>query len=206
MALKIALPQERFHNYVNALTALGAEVRFSGTDGCDALLLPGGGDLDPARYGQENRGSLDIDPERDALEFALVQQALEKGLPILGICRGSQLLNVFFGGTLHQDIPDHRATEEGDRLHPSRAEDPMLRSLYGEEFIINSSHHQAVDRPGVGLRPVQWAPDGTVEAIRHETLPVFGVQWHPERLREPTDGWRLLRRWLEEVESFHNDL
>ena len=82
----------------------------------------------------------------------------------------------------------------------------MLRSLYGEEFIINSSHHQAVDRPGVGLRPVQWAPDGTVEAIRHETLPVFGVQWHPERLREPTDGWRLLRRWLEEVESFHNDL
>ena len=75
MALKIALPQERFHNYVNALTALGAEVRFSGPDGCDALLLPGGGDLDPARYGQENRGSLDIDPERDALEFALVQQA-----------------------------------------------------------------------------------------------------------------------------------
>lgn len=206
MSTKIYLPLPRFHRYAEALTALGAEVRFEGPENCDGLLLPGGGDVDPARYGQENRGSLGIDRERDALEFAALETALRLGIPVLGICRGCQLLNVALGGTLHQDIPDHRAISEGvDRLHPSRTVDPVLIALYGGEFIINSSHHQAVDRPGEGFRPVQWAPDGTVEAIRHESLPLFGVQWHPERLREPTDGWRLLGRWLEELQN-HKDL
>lgn len=202
MSTRIYLPLARFHRYVEALTSLGAEVCFENPETCDALLLPGGGDVDPARYGQENRGSLGIDPERDALEFAALETALRRGLPVLGICRGCQLLNVALGGTLHQDIPDHTALDEDvDRLHPSRTVDPVLTALYGEEFIVNSSHHQAVDRPGEGFRPVQWAPDGTVEAIRHETLPLFGVQWHPERLREPTDGWRLLARWLETVQN-----
>ena len=198
MSTIVYLPLPRFHRYAEALTALGAEVCFVGPEGCDALLLPGGGDIDPSRYGQENRGSVGIDPERDALELQALETALRLGLPVLGICRGCQLLNVALGGTLHQDIPGHRAlSEDLDRLHPSRTVDPMLTALYGEEFIINSAHHQAVDRPGEGFRPVQWAPDGTVEAIRHETLPLFGVQWHPERLRDPTDGWKLLQRWLD---------
>lgn len=202
MSTRIYLPLPRFHRYAEALRALGAEACFEGLEACDGLLLPGGGDIDPARYGQKNLGSRDIDPERDALEFAALTTALRLGLPVLGICRGCQLINVALGGTLHQDIPDHSGLGEGvDRLHPSRTVDPMLIDLYGEEFIINSSHHQAVDRPGEGFRPVQWAPDGTVEAIRHETLPLFGVQWHPERLREPTDGWRLLGRWLEEIQN-----
>ncbi len=202
MSTKIFLPLPRFRNYVNALEALGAEVCFSRPESCGGLLLPGGGDVAPGRYGRENRGSAGIDEERDALEFAALETALRRGIPVLGICRGCQLLNVAFGGTLFQDIPGHRQQEEGDLLHPSHTVDAMLVSLYGEDFLINSSHHQAVERPGKGLIPVQWAPDGTVEAIRHESLPVFGVQWHPERLRHPTDGWRLLRRWLEEAESF----
>lgn len=205
MSTKVYLPLPRFHRYAEALTALGAEVCFVGPEGCDALLLPGGGDIDPSRYGQENRGSVGIDPERDALEFAALETALRFGLPVLGICRGCQLLNVALGGTLRQDIPDHRAiSEDVDRLHLSRTADPVLTALYGEEFIINSSHHQAVDRPGEGFRPVQWAPDGTAEAIRHQALPLFGVQWHPERLREPTDGWKLLRHWLDEVRDYNN--
>ena len=199
MGLTICLPQERFHRYAEALRACGAELRFGDLKGCDALLLPGGGDIDPARYGQEDCGCLGVDRERDEREFALLREALALHLPVLGVCRGCQLLNVAFGGTLHQDIPDHDAIDGADRLHPSRCVDPDLTALYGESFIVNSWHHQAVDRLGEGFRAVQWAPDGVVEAIRHDTLPVLGVQWHPERLREPTDGWRLFARWLADI-------
>ena len=165
----------------------------------DGILFSGGVDIEPALYGCDRESECgDIHPWRDAYELPLCRAAVEADLPVMGICRGAQVINVALGGTLHQDIPGHRAlSEDLDRLHPSRTVDPMLTALYGEEFIINSSHHQAVDRPGEGFRPVQWAPDGTVEAIRHETLPLFGVQWHPERLRDPTDGWKLLQRWLD---------
>ena len=201
MGPTICLTSEKNTRYAEALRNAGAEIRYGDLSGCGALLLPGGGDIDPARYGQENRGSTDIDRERDELEFGLLREALARRLPVLGVCRGCQLLNVAFGGTLHQDIPDHGPIDEKDRLHPSRCADPVLTGLYGESFIVNSWHHQAVDRLGEGFRAVQWAPDGVVEAIRHEELPLFGVQWHPERLREPTDGWRLIARWLADIEK-----
>lgn len=194
--MRIFLTTDSLQNYIIALHALGAEVSFTEPEQCDGLLLPGGGDVDPARYGQELRGSRGIDPDRDRRELDAVSLFVDLGRPVLGICRGVQLLNVWFGGTLHQDIPDHSGTEGRDRLHGSVIEDAALRAVYGERFVINSAHHQAVDRLGTGLRPVQWADDGTIEALRHETLPVFGVQWHPERLREPTDGWKLLDWWL----------
>ena len=192
MGPTICLTSEKNTRYAEALRNAGAEIRYGDLSGCGALLLPGGGDIDPARYGQENRGSTDIDRERDELEFGLLREALARRLPVLGVCRGCQLLNVACGGTLHQAIPDHGPIDEKDRLHPSRC---------GESFIVNSWHHQAVDRLGEGFRAVQWAPDGVVEAIRHEALPILGVQWHPERLCEPTDGWRLITRWLADIEK-----
>ena len=192
-------PVGTFHTYVQALTALGARVLFSDPEECGGLLLPGGGDVHPSLYGQELRGSEDIDRERDRREMEAVDLFLALGRPILGICRGVQVINVCFGGTLHQDIPGHSRIDGVDRLHATRTEDPLLRELYGESFTVNSSHHQAVDVPGRDLLSVQWAQDGTVEALRHRTLPVFGVQWHPERLRHPTDGWRLLERWVMEL-------
>ncbi len=194
--MRIFLTADNLPNYVIALEALGAEVCFDEPERCDGLLLPGGGDVDPARYGQEPQGSRGIDADRDRRELDAVGRFVAMSRPILGICRGVQLLNVWFGGTLHQDIPGHSREGDRDRLHGSVTEDAALRAVYGERFVINSAHHQAVDRPGAGLRPVQWADDGTIEALRHETLPVFGVQWHPERLREPTDGWKLLDWWL----------
>ena len=195
--MKVFIPTEGFKNYVAALTALGAEVRFADPESCDGLLLPGGWDVDPALYGQENRGSQGIDRALDRRETEAVRLFTALGRPILGICRGVQVINVAFGGTLHQDIPGHDRIGEKDRIHGSCTVDRELIGLYGQRFPVNSSHHQAVDLPGEGLRPVQWAEDGTVEALRHDTLPVFGVQWHPERLRSPTDGWKLLARWLE---------
>ncbi len=202
--MKICLPVEdlsKFENYEKALRALGAEPCTETAADCAGLLLPGGGDVDPALYGQENTSSLGVNPDRDRREAEAFRFFLAHGRPILGICRGAQLINVLLGGTLHQDIPGHRSAEGPELRHGSRSIDPLLLSLYGERFPVNSTHHQAIDRPGEGLRVVQWADDGTVEAVRHETLPIFAVQWHPERLREPTDGWALIEAWLKLIRN-----
>ena len=135
----------------------------------------------PWRYGAEDRGSLPPDPERDWAELTLLEEFTSRERPVLGICRGLQGINVFFGGTLCQDLPGHRAVNGIDRLHRVRTA-PAFRDAL-PEGIVNSSHHQAVDRLGKGLVAVQWAPDGTVEALCHQELPVWAVQWHPERLR-----------------------
>ena len=170
---------------------------------CDALLLPGGGDLEPWRYGQDNTASWDLDPLRDREEFLLLELFTDLRRPVLGICRGMQTVNVFFGGSLFQDIPGHRAAAGADRFHQVRTAPSPLWDLYGASAIVNSAHHQSVDRLGAGLRAVQWAPDSTVEALIHTVLPVWAVQWHPERLPFGTggtaDGSRLFKAFLQLV-------
>ena len=187
---------ERYGNYRRAVERVGGTVRFGGSpSGCSGLLLPGGGDLEPWHYGQENTASRGLEPERDAAELALLEFFTTRRLPVLGICRGLQTINVFFGGTLCQDIPGHAARNGADRLHRVRTAPSPLRELCGEEGVVNSAHHQAADRIGAGLRPVQWADDGVVEALCHRTLPVWAVQWHPERLAK-TAGPALLTAFL----------
>ena len=171
----------RLKNYEDALALAGAIP--AGTAGeADALLLTGGGDLHPRLYGQRLCGAEDIDAARDARELALVRDFLARGLLVFGICRGLQVLNVFFGGTLRQHIEGHSQIDGRDRLHAVCAEKGLLRALYGPRFTVNSAHHQSADRLGEGLCVLARADDGTVEALAHETLPVFAVQWHPERL------------------------
>ena len=171
----------------------------------DGLLLCGGADIHPSHYGEEINGSVNISPERDANDLAFARAFIAAGKPILGICRGHQVLNVVFGGSLCQHIPTteaHRA--EGDAVHPVTAQgESFLKALYGERFFVNSHHHQAVNRLGENLRVTLCCPnDGTVEAFQHETLPVFGVQFHPERMclsRERPDtvnGLPLFREFL----------
>ncbi|WP_300636674.1 gamma-glutamyl-gamma-aminobutyrate hydrolase family protein [uncultured Oscillibacter sp.] len=163
----------------------------------DALLLPGGGDLEPWRYGQGNAASRGLEPERDEAEFQLLQEFTAAGKPVLGVCRGLQAINVFFGGTLVQDIPGHGAWEDGDRVHGVRTAPSPLGALCGGSLAVNSAHHQAADRLGGGLQAVQWAGDGVVEALCHRRLPVWAVQWHPERLRDRSLGRRLMGAFLE---------
>lgn len=157
----------------------------------DGLILSGGGDIDPARYGGSQHEALyNIDHERDAFEFALVEQALARRMPLLGICRGMQMLNVHLGGSLHEHVPDvygetlaHRAPPREPTPHPLRiAAGTRLASLLGREEVLAASwHHQAVKALGRGLVPVAYAPDGLVEALEWPEYPwLLAVQWHPE--------------------------
>lgn len=174
-------------------------------EGLDGLLLSGGGDVDPAWYGCVASPHVrKVQAERDGWEMALLRAALARGLPVLGICRGAQLLNVAAGGSLVQHLPDvsdlahcvdDRCNEE---VHDVRIEaGSRLHTVVGSDgFGVNSLHHQAVSRLGHGLVAVAWADDGTVEAIEGITpVRMLGVQWHPELLTD-RPGHRALFEWL----------
>lgn len=175
-----------FDNYLAALAACGLEpvlsMDLSLAADCQGLLLPGGADVDPRRYGQENRGSEGIDPARDEDELLLARRFLEKRKPILGICRGCQVLNIALGGTLYQDISGHSRVEGQDRVHAVQVCHAVFRACYGERFVSNSAHHQAIDQLGEGLSVLCRAEDGTIEGIVDESGTVLGVQFHPERM------------------------
>lgn len=193
-----------YTSYIRALEAMGlapvlitpahsAPAIEALVEACCGLVLTGGEDVDPACYGEEPSPALGATiPARDRMEFRALSCALERKVPVLGICRGCQLLNVHFGGTLYQDIDTERP---GDLLHEQR--EPWGKRSHsatvhpgsrlheivgGEDLFINSFHHQAVKKVGDGLRVVARADDGLVEAIEHEEHPwLLGVQWHPER-------------------------
>lgn len=153
---------------------------------CSALLLPGGGDISPAFFGERNNGSKNIDTELDILQFQAFNYAVQQKLPILGICKGMQVINVALGGTITQNLPTaqiHQYTGKDQYHNTTIMEGSCLYRLYGGEALVNSAHHQGVKRIGNGLFPIQWCSmDHCVEAIAHETLPILGLQWHPERI------------------------
>lgn len=159
------------------------------------LVLTGGEDVEPARYGAAPHPKLEtIDPARDAAELALIAAARARRLPILAICRGIQILNVAFGGTLYQDLGSERpgpiAHSGGDdRRHAIRVEPNSLlgRTLGTPHATVNSRHHQAIRDLAPGLRAVAWSEDGLIEAAEAADAAApwtLAVQWHPEDLTE----------------------
>lgn len=177
----------------------------------DGLLLSGGEDVDPGRYGEGVEGAEDLSPERDELEFALLARALERGLPVFAICRGMQLLNVALGGTLWQDLVSQRPGEVKHRGsggetadHPVRFRDARLLAGVAPagRARVNSTHHQGIRELGRDLVPVARTEDELVEAVELRVSGgpwVAGVQWHPERGldREPGTDRRLFERFGE---------
>ena len=177
-------------------------------DRLDGLMLTGGADVDPANYGEARRPQTeDPDPPRDALEIALVRAARKRDIPILGICRGQQTVNVALGGTLYQDLladgatatlHDVRANGRGEIVHPIEiAEGSWLAAATRARGLqVNSLHHQAVRTVGRGLRVTATSPDGVVEAMESSDQRLVTVQSHPEEL--PGELWarRLFRAFV----------
>ncbi|MEX2270215.1 MAG: gamma-glutamyl-gamma-aminobutyrate hydrolase family protein [Vicinamibacterales bacterium] len=204
MKPKILVPFPR-PDYVSALEKAGAEVRTvdssvsvdAAMSGVDGVLLTGGQDVDPALYGEERHPTTqDDEPGRDDLELAIAKRALAADLPMLAICRGIQVLNVAAGGSLVQDIPSeighlvpHDIREPRDkeahsvRVKPGTRLAEALGSELNEhsETLVNSRHHQAIERVAPGLAVTAVAPDGLAEAVEKEDARFcVGVQWHPE--------------------------
>ena len=174
----------------------------------DALLLSGGVDICPSLYGQQTLPCCgEVQPARDRLEMMLMKLALERHMPILAICRGMQLVNVFYGGTLYQDIAEQSGSTLSHPRHDAPTSlvhdvtvvlDTLLRSaLEVDRLSVNSRHHQAVRELGKGLRITAAAPDGIPEAMElAEPYPMICVQWHPENIEEKYPLQKRFFEWL----------
>lgn len=180
----------------------------------DGVLLPGGIDVDPKFYGEAPSPKLEkTDAQLDELEFRVLEYAKKHRLPVLGICRGHQVLNVFYGGSLIQDIPTEHESETkvvhrgGTRKHTIAIEEGSLLHewLGATEFEVNTYHHQAVKRLAAGFKATAHTQDGIVEAIEFQGgLFIVGVQFHPERMRASTPCVdALFQRFLKEAEKVH---
>lgn len=199
-------------NYEQALSALGASyctsLSLPDPSVYDALILPGGGDIAPNLFGQINCGSRKIDSALDRLQLAILKSFVTDKKPVLGICKGMQLINVFFGGDICQHLPtaslhEYQKEKAQDEVHETRAlPGSFLHKLYGERFCVNSAHHQGADLTGKNIQYIQYADDDVPEGLIHTYLPIWGVQWHPERMCffhqrvDTVDGALLLSAFL----------
>lgn len=218
---------EKSANYFNAIRLSGAEpftldlaerkIDSKIADAisrADGIVFQGGVDVNPALYGEKNAASEGIDNDLDSLELAALKIAEEKKKPVLGICRGLQIMNVFFGGSLIQHIPcaalhARDKGSEADKIHATTVHpSSFINRIYrSEKITVNSAHHQAVKILGAGLSAVQFSDEGIIEAFQHEELPFFAVQWHPERLsgefqrKDAVDGLLVFRDFLKVCHS-----
>ena len=224
MALIAITACRKLEDYKQSVLHVGGDVRVvdsamtaaAALDGADGLMLTGGDDVEPSRYGEPvHAATVPAESGRDEFELALVRAARERHLPIFAICRGIQVLNVACGGTLVQDIPSQVS---GGVKHtfavPPNApytlahevwveKDSLLARLLGDRVIadsceVNSRHHQAVKEVAPGFRVSATAPDGVIEAIEDPALPFcLGVQWHPENFWRTGEFRPLFEGFLE---------
>ena len=178
----------------------------------DGLILAGGGDVDPSEFQEPNQGSTDIDRPRDKVELYLVNRCIYENKPILGICRGHQVVNIALGGNIYQDMNErlvemHAQSADGkSKIHPIKVGVmTMLDTLYGGEMVVNSSHHQAIHKFGQDLYRTAWDENGVVEAMQHGSLPIWTVQFHPEQVTEEdgaADGQKIFDFFLEQCRKY----
>ncbi|HMO26566.1 MAG TPA: gamma-glutamyl-gamma-aminobutyrate hydrolase family protein [Tepidisphaeraceae bacterium] len=200
--LPLLLPYRMSHDNIPQLVDL-----------LDGVLFSGGNDLDPKSWNEPwHPQAKHVDPAREAFERALLAEIERRRIPAMGICLGSQLMNVARGGSMRQFIPDeprapsieHRKLHDAWPTHPAQVQPgSLLHRIVGAPLIeVNSSHKQAMGRIGQNLRVVAAAPDGVVEALEDPSLPFFlGVQWHPERMIESKTHLSLFERLVEAAQS-----
>ena len=177
-------------NYVNAVKNTSIECNItcsldvSKCTNHTHLILCGGGDVDPAFYGMQRHSCNNVNLLRDLAEFYLINHFYKKNLPILGICRGMQILNVAFGGNLTQIITDKNLHYKNicDTLHPIECNGGFMKLIYGEQLMTNSAHRQAVNFLGKNLVSCCYSDDILCEAFEHKYSNILGVQFHPERM------------------------
>ncbi len=226
-----ALPESSYGNYARWIARadtgilcidlyhMPVDSALSLLEECSGLLISGGPDVYPARYGQE-KDTVKCDPAdffRDTLEWSLITLAREMQMPIMGICRGLQILNIYHGGSLYPDIPTdldtlvkHRCEDWMNCAHPVSGvpEGSFLYEISGVNGgMVNTNHHQGIDRLGDGLRAVAFTEDGLIESIEYaerEGKPFFlGVQWHPERMDTISAfSMPIARKFVEAVKNY----
>ena len=175
-------------------------------EGIHAVILLGGPDVHPEFYGMEIGYPREGQhwPDGDRRQIELVVRCREKKIPLLGICRGHQVINVAYGGTLIQDMEGHESPTLLDDHRFSRhqvvleGENSLSRAGFGREFTVSSAHHQSIERLAEGLRVIASSPDGTIEAVEDPQAPIVGVQWHPEEPRSDGYSFELLLTMLRE--------
>lgn len=227
IAISKAVPEKSYINYINWLktadsTIICLDMYHLKIDSalklfteCDGLLLTGGTDIYPGNYGKESDTARCWKPDfkRDSIEIALIHAALQQEKPILGICRGLQLLNVYLGGRLYIDLPTdldtmvkHQCNNKYECYHDvTIKENSLLYEIAGETTgVINSNHHQGIEQLAAPLEGIAYTDDGLIESIQWKNSSkkpfLLGVQWHPERMdfNNPLSG-RIAQRYLKEV-------
>lgn len=214
MHILIGGQKEYTYNYERALQSLGAVPHVLLPDplqiatfplcSFQGLVLPGGGDIYPGFFGQTNLGSTNIQPRLDLQQLALFSAFFRAGKPVLGICKGMQIINVALGGTIVQDLDEPlkkiHAYQNTDQIHETQIlPGTYLYQLYGGSLTTNSAHHQAIGHLGQDLLPAQYGPGNILEGLFHKTRPILGIQWHPERMLknpETGDGSQVLSYFL----------
>ena len=197
------------HNYTAVLNALSCPYFITQkdipVDSFDLLLLPGGGDIYPYLYADANLGSRKINLEQDLVQFSLLDRFVHQKKPVLGICKGLQIIQIYFGGSLIQNLSCNLIHQlpKGDCYHLVENQTGSIPySIYGTQCIVNSSHHQAIITPAPHLQITQMSSDHVIEGLSHDSLPILGVQWHPERLclsfyhNTLSDGYALFTAFL----------
>ncbi len=187
----LSLPNVGGENYIKAFSENGFCVfgqYLAQRKDCDAIVLCGGGDVAPSYYGEKENGSNPPDIARDRAEMLLFESYYASKKPIIGICRGMQVINIAMGGDIYQDLlfADTHKYEGKDKIHEvQNLEGGFLYDLFGEKMTVNSAHHQACRKIAKGLNVIQVHKDKTVEAIWGENI--IGLQWHPERMWKNDD-------------------